>query len=118
MRATSCMALGEISGIIRRLDGDDFVGAIEGRGAAAVIPPQKNRIFKRESMISTFIKSGTWRSDASIGSRNSGVWPSGMRRQSATSWGSFIWLQSWCYCSNPDLVSYLDFVHTPEHHED
>ena len=29
-------------------DGDDFVNAIEARGAAAVIPPKKNRIFKRE----------------------------------------------------------------------
>ncbi|WP_406700924.1 IS5 family transposase [Singulisphaera sp. Ch08] len=29
-------------------DGDKFVAAIEARGAAAVIPPKKNRIFKRE----------------------------------------------------------------------
>jgi transposase len=29
-------------------DGDGFVAAIEARGAAAVIPPKKNRIFKRE----------------------------------------------------------------------
>jgi transposase len=29
-------------------DGDDFVAAIEATGAAAVIPPKKNRIFKRE----------------------------------------------------------------------
>ena len=28
-------------------DGDDFVAAIEASGAAAVIPPKKNRIFKR-----------------------------------------------------------------------
>jgi transposase len=29
-------------------DGDDFVAAIEATGAVAVIPPKKNRIFKRE----------------------------------------------------------------------
>ena len=29
-------------------DGDDFVSEIETGGAAAVIPPKKNRIFKRE----------------------------------------------------------------------
>lgn len=29
-------------------DGDDFVAAIEATGAMAVIPPKKNRIFKRE----------------------------------------------------------------------
>ena len=29
-------------------DGDDFVAAIEATGAEAVIPPKKNRIFKRE----------------------------------------------------------------------
>ena len=29
-------------------DGDDFVATIEARGAEAVIPPKKNRIFKRE----------------------------------------------------------------------
>ena len=29
-------------------DGDDFVEAIEAGGSAAVIPPRKNRIFKRE----------------------------------------------------------------------
>jgi len=29
-------------------DGDDFIGTIESGGAAAVIPPKKNRIFKRE----------------------------------------------------------------------
>jgi putative transposase len=29
-------------------DGDDFVAAIEANGAEAVIPPKKNRIFKRE----------------------------------------------------------------------
>ena len=29
-------------------DGDDFIAAIEASGAAAVIPPKKNRIFKRE----------------------------------------------------------------------
>jgi transposase len=29
-------------------DGDDFVAAIEASGAAVVIPPKKNRIFKRE----------------------------------------------------------------------
>ncbi len=29
-------------------DGDDFVATIEAGGAAAVIPPKKNRIFKRE----------------------------------------------------------------------
>ena len=29
-------------------DGDDFVATIEARGAAAVIPPKKNRVFKRE----------------------------------------------------------------------
>ena len=29
-------------------DGDDFVAAIEAGGAAAVIPPKKNRTFKRE----------------------------------------------------------------------
>jgi transposase len=29
-------------------DGDDFVEAIEATGAAAAIPPKKNRIFKRE----------------------------------------------------------------------
>ena len=29
-------------------DGDDFVAAIEAGGAMAVIPPKKNRIFKRE----------------------------------------------------------------------
>jgi len=29
-------------------DGDDFVGAIEASGAEPVIPPKKNRIFKRE----------------------------------------------------------------------
>jgi transposase len=29
-------------------DGDDFVEAIEATGATAVIPPKKNRIFKRE----------------------------------------------------------------------
>ena len=29
-------------------DGDDFVATIEARGAEAVIPPKKNRIFQRE----------------------------------------------------------------------
>ena len=29
-------------------DGDDFVEAIEAGGAVAVIPPKKNRVFKRE----------------------------------------------------------------------
>ena len=29
-------------------DGDEFVAAIEATGAVAVIPPKKNRIFKRE----------------------------------------------------------------------
>jgi len=29
-------------------DGDDFVATIVARGAAAVIPPKKHRIFKRE----------------------------------------------------------------------
>jgi putative transposase len=29
-------------------DGDDFVATIEASGAAAVIPPKKDRIFKRE----------------------------------------------------------------------
>ena len=29
-------------------DGDDFVATIESCGAAAVIPPKKNRVFKRE----------------------------------------------------------------------
>jgi transposase len=29
-------------------DGDKFVAAIEAAGAAAVIPPKKNRVFKRE----------------------------------------------------------------------
>ena len=29
-------------------DGDAFVAAIEATGAVAVIPPKKNRIFKRE----------------------------------------------------------------------
>jgi transposase len=29
-------------------DGDNFVAAIEATGAVAVIPPKKNRIFKRE----------------------------------------------------------------------
>jgi transposase len=29
-------------------DGDDFVATIEASGAAAVIPPKKNRIFERE----------------------------------------------------------------------
>ena len=31
----------------RSYDGDDFVAAIEASGAAVVIPPKKNRIFKR-----------------------------------------------------------------------
>ena len=29
-------------------DGDEFVATIEARGAEAVIPPKKNRIFKRD----------------------------------------------------------------------
>ena len=29
-------------------DGDDFVATIQASGAVAVIPPKKNRIFKRE----------------------------------------------------------------------